>query len=49
MLKEVLTDYWAQREYSNEFPELEGEDVELCLPSISVPDGGLEDFTECEA
>ncbi|KFA66944.1 hypothetical protein S40285_05738 [Stachybotrys chlorohalonatus IBT 40285] len=39
----------VEREYSNEFPELEGEDVELCLPSISVPDGGLEDFTECEA
>ena len=37
-----------QREYSLVFDgEIKGEDIELCLPSVQVPDVGLEDFTEC--
>lgn len=31
------------------FGDLKGEDVELCLPSVPVPDAGLDDFTECSA
>ncbi|KAH7309627.1 putative GPI anchored protein [Stachybotrys elegans] len=37
----------VKREYSSEFGEVKGEDVELCLPNTSVPHAGLEDFTLC--
>ncbi|KPM42166.1 hypothetical protein AK830_g4372 [Neonectria ditissima] len=37
----------AKREYSLVFDELKGEDVELCLPKVGVPDVGLKDFTSC--
>ncbi|KAG9251090.1 putative GPI anchored protein [Emericellopsis atlantica] len=38
----------AEREYSMVFgDELEGEDVELCLPSVPITDAGLDDFTSC--
>lgn len=38
-----------QREYSMVFDadDIKGEDTELCLPSVQVRDGGLEDFTKC--
>lgn len=29
------------------FGELKGEDIDLCLPTVQVPDAGLEDFTLC--
>lgn len=37
----------VQREYSLVFDELNGEDVDFCLPKATVPDASLEDFTAC--
>uniref|UniRef100_A0A8H7K666 Endo-beta-1,2-glucanase SGL domain-containing protein n=1 Tax=Bionectria ochroleuca TaxID=29856 RepID=A0A8H7K666_BIOOC len=39
----------AEREYSMAFGDLKGEDIELCLPNVQIPDRGLKDFTHCEA
>ena len=48
VLRSSLTEP-PQREYSRTFPELKGEDVELCLPKHEIPDEGLEDYTSCKA
>jgi hypothetical protein len=37
------------REYGMVFKHLNGEDVKLCLPSVTVPDAGLQDYTSCHA
>ena len=39
----------TRREYGMKFSldGLKGEDVELCLPSVKVPDAGLVDYTMC--
>ena len=34
-------------EYSRVFTDLQGEDVELCLPQVQIPDGGAKDFVDC--
>ncbi|KAK2746476.1 hypothetical protein FQN57_003102 [Myotisia sp. PD_48] len=36
-----------QREHSRVFRNLKGEDVEFCLPKATIPEKGLEDYTEC--
>ncbi|KAJ5881865.1 uncharacterized protein N7529_000537 [Penicillium soppii] len=36
-----------EAEYSRVFTHLKGENVELCLPTETVPDTGLVDFTTC--
>lgn len=41
--------FGVKREYSMVFGDLKGEDIELCVPSVQIPDRGLEDFTHCEA
>ncbi|KAI2760410.1 CAZyme family GH162 [Penicillium roqueforti] len=37
-----------ETEYSRVFKHLKGENVDLCLPHVAVPDSGLDDFTLCE-
>jgi hypothetical protein len=38
-----------QREHVRVFGhDLEGEDIEFCLPKNKVPDTGLKDFTSCQ-
>jgi len=37
----------VKKEYEMVFGELVGEDVELCLPNVTVPDGGAKDFSAC--
>ena len=34
-------------EYSMVFKDLSGEDVEMCLPQVQIPDGGAKDFINC--
>lgn len=36
-----------QRAYSSVFTELQGENVDFCLPDESITDANLEDFTWC--
>lgn len=40
-------DCMSQREYSAVFQTLKGEEIDLCLPSLKVPDEGLVDYTDC--
>lgn len=37
------------REYGMVFKSLNGENVKLCLPSVTVPNKGLQDYTNCLA
>ncbi|KAE9378230.1 putative GPI anchored protein [Stipitochalara longipes BDJ] len=38
----------TQREYGAVFRNLKGEDINFCLPSETVPDEGLIDYTQCQ-
>lgn len=36
-----------QREHGRVFKNIRGEDVELCLPGVRIPEAGLDDYTAC--